>query len=298
MPSPASRLLPSLFRLLGFKRVFASPAATLALVDDQLLRPQRFAPPRRLRRDVAVSVSHDTGWPVYRVTPRGGTPTQHVVYTHGGAWIREINPVHWRVVAGIAAAAGASITVPIHPLAPLGTAGSVVPGVADLLAGLVAQHGAEHVTAMGDSAGGQISLSAALLLRERGVPPLRDTVLISPALDLSLSNPAIDRVEPQDPWLARPGIRAAIELWRADLPIDDPLVSPLAADLTGLGPLTVFSGTRDITDPDVRVLVAKARAAGVRVDLHEEPGLVHVYPLLPVPEGRRARRTIVAALRR
>ena len=33
------------------------------------------------------------------------------------------------------------------------------------------------------------------------------------------------------------------------------------------------------------------------VELHEEPDLVHVYPLLPVPEGRRARRAIVAALR-
>lgn len=297
MPSPAGRLLPPLLRLLQFKRLFASPAATRARIDDLQVRPASFAPPRLLRRDVRVDVRHEGGWPVYEVAPRGGRPTGHVLYAHGGAWYGEITPVHWRVVAGLAAASGASFTVPIYPLAPVGTAGTVVPAVADLLAGLVERHGAGQVTAMGDSAGGQIALSAALLLRDRGVPPLRRTVLISPALDLSLSNPGIDLVEPLDPWLARPGIRAAIELWRAELPIDSPLVSPLAGDLTGLGPLLLFNGTRDITSPDIRLLVTRAREAGVEVDLQEEPDLVHVYPLLPVPEGRRARRVIAAALR-
>ena len=59
---------------------------------------------------------------------------------------------------------------------------------------------------------------------------------------------------------------------------------------------TVFSGTRDITSPDTRLLVSRARAAGVQVDHHEEAGLVHVHPLLPVPEGRRARRLMASLL--
>ena len=74
------------------------------------------------------------------------------------------------------------------------------------------------------------------------------------------------------------------------------MVSPLFGDLAGLGPLTVFSGTRDITSPDTRLLVSRARAAGVQVDHHEEPGLVHVHAILPVPEGRRARRVIADVL--
>ena len=77
----------------------------------------------------------------------------------------------------------------------------------------------------------------------------------------------------------------------------DPLVSPLGADLTGLGPLTLFSGTRDILNPDARSLAEKARAAGVDIDYHEQPGLVHVYPLTPTREGRAARATIVDCLR-
>jgi acetyl esterase/lipase len=297
MPSSVSRSLPALFRLLGYRREFADPEAMLRGVRDRMVRPVPYGPPRGLRSvEIEVDVCHDTGWPVYRVLPRSRTSTRAAVYVHGGAWVNQIHPLHWRLVAGLAARSGTAVTVPIYPLAPVGTAATVVPAVADLVAALVDRYGAGQVAALGDSAGGQIALSAALLLRDRGVPPLHRTVLISPALDLTLANPEIDLVEPQDPWLARPGTRAAIELWRGDLSIKDPLVSPLFGDLAGLGPLTVFSGTRDITSPDTRLLVSRARAAGVQVDHHEEAGLVHVHPLLPVPEGRRARRLMAALL--
>ncbi len=53
-----------------------------------------------------------------------------------------------------------------------------------------------------------------------------------------------------------------------------------------------------ITNPDTRLLVAKARAAGVDVDYHEGADLIHVYPLLPTPEGKQARQTIIRKLGR
>ena len=67
--------------------------------------------------------------------------------------------------------------------------------------------------------------------------------------------------------------------------------------LTGLGPLTVFSGIRDILQPDIRLLIDKARTAGIDVDYHEQPGLVHVYPLTPTPEGRDALAILIERLR-
>lgn len=149
----------------------------------------------------------------------------------------------------------------------------------------------------GDSAGGQIALSVALLLRDDCGVVVPRTVLISPVLDISLTNPLIAAVEPTDPWLGREALLVFAERWRADLSLTDPRVSPLAADLSGLGPLTVLTGTRDILNPDARLLAQKATAAGVTIDYHEHPGLVHVYPLTPTPEGRAARATIVERLR-
>lgn len=58
----------------------------------------------------------------------------------------------------------------------------------------------------------------------------------------------------------------------------------------------VFSGTRDILNPDARLLTEKATAAGVDVDCHERLGLLRVCPLTPTPEGRAARAVIVEQL--
>ncbi len=234
------------------------------------------------------------GWPVYTLTPARGETRGTVVYLHGGGWVDEIARQHWHLAGQIAAEAGMRVVVPIYPLVPFGTAENVVSVVASLVHTMT-RNG--RTCLAGDSAGGQIALSAAVVLRDRFKVRVPQTVLIAPALDLSLTNPAIEGVEPTDPWLCREGVRVFVESWRRSLAVTDPRVSPLTADLAGLGPLTLFSGTRDILNPDARLLVSRAASAGVDVDYHEGAGLPHVYPLTPTPEGRVARALIVNRLR-
>ncbi|GMA20903.1 hypothetical protein GCM10025862_29240 [Arsenicicoccus piscis] len=57
------------------------------------------------------------------------------------------------------------MTVPIYPLVPYGTAAEVVPRFADLVMASEQRWGTTVLA--GDSAGGQIALSAAILLRDR-----------------------------------------------------------------------------------------------------------------------------------
>ena len=294
MPSLRSRLVPGYLLITRTNRIYIRPDQATQHIEQLRIRPRRFGPPRRLRSDVSVSVDHRLGWPVYTLRPKIGQARGCVVYVHGGGWVNQIVVQHWRLAAQIAAEAGTSVAVPIYPLVPFGTADQVVPAVADLVRTSTARYGSTCLA--GDSAGGQIALSAAILLRDNHHTVPR-TVLISPALDLSLTNPDIDRVQPNDPWLGRGGTRVFIKHWRGTVAISDPRVSPLAANLTGLGPLTVFSGTRDILHPDIRLLIDKATSAGIDVDYHEEQGLVHVYPLTPTPEGRAARALLIERLR-
>ena len=234
------------------------------------------------------------GWPVYTLTSAHGQSRGTVVYLHGGGWVDEIVRQHWHLACQIAAESGRRVVVPIYPLVPFGTVEDVVSVVASLVHTLT---GTGSTCLAGDSAGGQIALSAAVVLRDRFQIRLPQTVLIAPALDLSLTNPAIGSVEPTDPWLCREGLRVFVESWRGSLAVTNPRVSPLFADLTGLCPLTVFSGTRDILNPDAQLLVERAASAGVEVDYHEGAGLPHVYPLTPTPEGEAARARIVEQLR-
>lgn len=286
-------LVPFVLRAIRANTTFITAEGAHRRVRERELRPEPYGPPRRLRPDVRVDVQHVGGWPVYTVTPTRRPPSGNVVYAHGGGWVNEIATQHWQLAAQIAAEAGTTVTLPIYPLVPFGTASDALTGIAALVRAGLDAHGA--VCLAGDSAGGQIALSVAQHLRDEGIV-LPATVLIAPALDLTWSNPRIPEVQPSDPWLGTPGGRVLAEHWRGELDLRDPAVSPLFGDLAGLGPISVFSGTRDVLNPDAHLLVEKARAAGTPITLTEVEGQVHVYPLLPTTTGASARRAITLTL--
>lgn len=280
-------------RLIRANRAFVSEAGARHRIRERTLRPASYGPPSTLRREVRVDVEQVGGWPVYTITPTQRTVTGGVVYAHGGGWVGEITPQHWTLSATLAAETGAVVTLPIYPLVPYGTAKPVQDGVVALVRRSIDRYGPTVLA--GDSAGGQIALSAALHLRDEGVT-LPMTTLLSPALDLTWSNPRIPIVQPTDPWLGTPGGRVFAEHWRGGLELTDPVVSPLFGDFAGLGPLTVLSGTRDVLNPDAHLLVERARAAEVSVDFHEGVGEFHVWALLPTRSGRAATQTIVRSV--
>ena len=292
VPSP---VVAGALRLLRANRPFTTEAGARRRIRQNALRPGSYGPPAHLRPGLVVDVARTAaGWPLYTVRPRTGAPAGAAVWVHGGGWVNEIAPQHWALAARIAAEARVAVLLPIYPLVPWGTAAGAQRGVVELVRAARERFGPTALA--GDSAGGQIALSAALRLRDEGDAPLPVT-LVSPALDLTFTNPRIPQVQPTDPWLGVPGGRLLADRWRGDLPVTDPAVSPLSGDPAGLGPITVLTGTRDVLNPDAHLLVERARAAGVRVDLHEEAGELHVYPLLPTRAGARGAAAVVASLR-
>jgi len=304
----ASRLMPFVIRLRGSKKRYSSAELTLSRVEALRVAPKSFEPPHSISRGVEVRRREIGGWPVFELTPRlSGSPRRRALYLHGGSYVYEISSQHWHIAAHLAVEADAQVLVPIYPLAPRGTAGPIVEGCADLAETLIAEVGGDAVTLVGDSAGGGLALAIALVLRDRAqaehaaahpVSAAPRVILISPVLDLSLTDPELARLALRDPWLDIPGSRVTGELYRGDLPVDDPRVSPIHGDLAGLGPLAQYSGTRDMLNADARRLVALAAAVGHPLEYHEVPGMIHVYPLLPIPEATEARRTMVAFMTR
>lgn len=291
-------LIPLYLKATRANRPFVSEAGAHQRIHERALQPEPYGPPTRMA-GVRVNrrVPNPLGWPVYDVEPVGATPNQTrasvVIYVHGGAWVNEIRIQHWHLTARVARESRQRVVVPIYPLVPFGTAREVRDGVVALVQEEL--DAGNEVRLAGDSAGGQLALSVALALRDQGIV-LPATTLLSPALDLSWKNPGIDAIQASDPWLARPGGRVLAEAWRGEDPIDDPVVSPLFGDLSGLGPLTILTGTRDILNPDAQLLRAKAQAAGVPVTWHEGAGQIHVYALLPTAAGEQGMRSIVKSL--
>jgi triacylglycerol lipase len=226
------------------------------------------------------------GMPVYTIEsadPSG----KYVVGIHGGGFILGPTILHWFDYAQMARDTGATVVVPVYPLAPQGTAGTVIPTVADLISSEIDQHGTQNVSVYGDSAGAQIALTSVQELVRRGDPVPSHMVLISPPVDLTYSNPAISLID--DPVLSVPEAQAHAELWAGDLPLTDPLVSPLYGSLAGLPPTAVYSGSLEILAPDTLLLQDKALATpGADFTFVLRNGEVHDWAMGGIPTSLEA----------
>ncbi len=263
--------------------------------EKMLRRPKGPAnPPASLLGRLAVTANRLSGFDVYAVRRRvegtSGPPGPAVVYLHGGAYVSQIVRQQWSLVGDLARASGAEVLVPLYGLAPDHDALEAHALLSEVLGGLAAAGRTAYL--LGDSAGGGLALAAAQQAAVDHPGIVEGVTAIAPWLDLGITNPDVARLERVDPWLARPGLLPVARAWAGDLPLDDPRVSPLFGDLGVLPPVDVWVGTRDITLADCRLLRDRLPAS-VPLRYTEEPGALHVYPLLPVPEGRDARRRIV-----
>ncbi|KHD75784.1 alpha/beta hydrolase [Actinoplanes utahensis] len=279
------------FVRLVYRRRFLSEAAGL-----RTLRRSKgaSAPPKSLTRAYAVSTTREHGFDLHRVRPSGAGTGVTVLYLHGGAYTSEIVRQHWSLIGWLAGRTGHEVVVPIYGLAPAHQGLQALDFVTAVIAAETAR--GRRVYLAGDSAGGGLALLAAQAV---GGPAggVAGVTAIAPWLDLSISNPEVDLIEPHDPWLKRPGLRPIAAAWAGDVPLRDPRLSPLFGDLSALPPLQILVGTCDITLADCRLLRDRL-PAGVPLTYHEEPGAIHDYPLLPVPEARAGRSAIADHIRR
>lgn len=292
-PSLQSRVFNMLLSLLPHKQQLASAEAVQAHVQKLALQPASFEP-TGLGRGVEATLTKMGGWPVYYTAPSSGHEgCNFVMFLHGGGYINEIVPAHWRFVGEMTRKANVVCVVPIYPLAPRATAKDVVPKTAELLQMLLEDAGSAGVTVVGNSAGAGLALAACQWLRDRGHRQPNRMVLISPAADASVRRPEQIEIARRDPIQDIPGIVEAGRLYAGALDVGHPFVSPLNGAFRALAPMTIFAGTRDLLYPDSVDLAARARAEGAPVELHLMRDQPHNYALMSTPEGRRARAIIL-----
>ncbi len=214
---------------------------------------------------------------------------ENVVAIRGGAFILPPTFLHWIHYSVMSYQTGATIQVPIYPLVQEGgTAGVVVPQLSNLIIAQVAQHGSQNVSVIGDSAGGNLALAAMHnVVSAPGVQAVPSRmVLLSPWLDLSMTNPNIGFV--QDPWIPVGGAMQLGKLWAGNLAVTDPLASPVYSTyLDELPPTYVYACNLEILGPDAFVLQQNAvNQTASQINLVLANGQIHDWIIL-TPDGLR-----------
>ena len=135
---------------------------------------------------------------------------------------------------------------------------------------------------IGDSAGGNLALAVAEYMVAHGDPVPASMVLLSPWLDVGMTNPNIAFV--QDPLLpVGPGQLIGKE-WAGNLSVTNPEVSPLYGSLSGLPRTYVYSGSMDSLSGEAFVLQRAAVAQGAPISFVLAHGQIHDWIIL-TPTG-------------
>jgi epsilon-lactone hydrolase len=240
-------------------------------------------PTEKMRAKLDISVWQFEGRSIWRMAPKSRRPKAELLYYHGGGYVYSPADVHWKFYAHLVENYGIAITAPLYPLAPESDAREAVGFAMAAYHQFLSRHDGPFILG-GDSAGGGLASVVAQQARDTGLRQANGLLLICPWLDGTGAHPDQMVIEPRDSILTLTGLKQAAQLYARDLPITDPIVSPINGNWDGLPQILCFGGGDDILVTDARALKAKLPA----IDYIEEAGLMHDWPIFFLSDSRKA----------
>jgi acetyl esterase/lipase len=215
--------------------------------------------------------------------PEGCDESRVLLYLHGGGYSIGSIDVHRESVSFLCRAAGMRGLVPEYRLAPEDPFPSQLEDAVACYRWLL-ETGVDphHVVMAGESAGGGLTLSTLVALRDARVPLPAAAVCISPWTDLEMPGETMVTNAPYD-YASREVLRDYAKRFVGKHDLRNPLAAPIHADLRGLPPLLIVAGEAEVLLDDARAIAARAKAAGVAVTFEIEPDMIHAWTMF----GRR-----------
>ena len=261
--------------------------------EQSALGPREYAPPPSIRKQANSQRRYGaTEVYAFRAEPPKSTT---LIFLAGGGYIYQPTAMHLDFANKMAERLDAEILLPAYPVAPHATADQVHADLVKMYQELISQRPEQRVILMGDSAGGGLALAMAQQIQLAGLRPVDHVVMISPWLDITLSNPGITpELDAGDYMLDAKALAYLGQVWAGDLALQDPRVSPIHGPLKGVGELILVASDNEVFIPDIYRLIERAEGEGVAVNYHEYPNLFHDFTVLGIPESKLAMTAIVA----
>jgi monoterpene epsilon-lactone hydrolase len=211
------------------------------------------------------------------------TPEEHLLsrtllYLHGGGYTIGSAQTTRPLASQLGVALRARVYVPDYRLAPESPFPAAVNDVVEVYGSLL-ELGIRpsSIIVAGDSAGGGLAISAAVALRDRNIELPAGLVCLSPWCDLSLSARSLDAAQGKDPMISRSLLAGMAAHYLDGASAEEPLASPLYADLRGLPPMLIHAGGAEGLLEDSTRLATRAREAGVEVTCTCWERMFHVW---------------------
>jgi len=227
------------------------------------------------------------GVPCHWLIPQNSPPDRTLLYLHGGGFVFGLTSQHLHMGAWLAQRMHTRILMVDYRLAPKYPFPAALDDCTAVYHWLL-QHGipAQNIAVAGDSAGGNLTLTLLLKLRDSAAPLPAAAACLSPVTDLTRDHA---HPEHQDPLLSPRAMQLYTRSYVGNHDARDPWISPVFGDLRGLPPLLIHVGEDEILRADALQMTELAQAAGVDVRLAITPRMWHVWQLfLELPQARQS----------
>ncbi|MEH6576098.1 MAG: alpha/beta hydrolase [Amphritea sp.] len=214
-----------------------------------------------------------------------------LLYFHGGLFCFHLPRMYAGFTARICHEIGANALIPDYRLAPEHPFPAAVDDCFAAYRWLLEQgYSPDNIVLAGDSAGGCLTLTTLMQIRDADLPMPAAAILISPAADCSVKQRSSLPVDIEaDPMFSSSVRGLCYSPYMAGADEKNSLVSPAYGNFHGMPPLQIFVGSSELILSHSLRVVAKASAAGVDVRLSLWKEMPHVHPLMNwLPESKQA----------
>lgn len=218
------------------------------------------------------------------------SPARAILYLHGGAFVMG-SPASYRNRAmRVSYRLHAEVFVPDYRLAPEHPYPAAFDDAVAAWRYVKALRPNAPIFVAGDSAGGGLSLSLLVRLRDLGLAMPNGSFLLSPWTDMTASGSSVDRNRGLDLWFTRRHLETWASHYAGRADRRSPYLSPVFADLSGLPPLLLLVGENELLLDDALRVRDAAASAGTDACVLVGKGMQHDWPLtLPwLDESRHA----------
>ncbi len=233
--------------------------------------------PETLEEKYNVQISKYNDRSIFVIQPNQVESDKYILYFHGGSYMAEMTEAHWNFLDRIIQETGYSIIVPDYPLTPKYNYKDVFEMVVPMYQEIINKIAPEKIIMMGDSAGGGLALALEEKLGEEEIQVPSKLILISPWLDVTMSNPQIENIEKYDKDLNKEALKVAGVAYAGLDGMENYLVNPINGPLDKLKNVIIYTGTYDILNPDVKLLSENAKNIGIDIKIKEYETAGHIW---------------------
>lgn len=221
-------------------------------------------------------------------------PEQNLLfYITGDTYLQNPTNSHFKFIKNIAEQNHLTTIVPIYGRAPEHSFESEFQIIISLYHKLLDENPEKKIYLMGDGAGGAIALGLVYYMEDLNLRKPEKTILFSPWLDATLSNPKISAFEDKDEILAPWGLRKIALLWaRDEAIIKNRHISPIYGNAQDLKNVTIICGSEEILLPDINKFTSFLEQKLVDHQTIIYEGMSHGFYLYNIEEARSVLRQV------